>query len=55
MKKTIGTLLLLSWVPAVLGMAFQDATGQSPWYTVAGLMLFVFGTWGGILLVKSKK
>lgn len=54
MKKTIGTLLLASWLPFVLGMAFADALGDSPWYMVAGLMWLVFGTWAGLLLVVDK-
>jgi len=55
MKQVIGTLLLLSWVPFILGMAFVDRAGDSPWYMIAGLMWLVFGTWGGILLVTGKK
>ena len=54
MNKTIGILLLATWIPFVLGMAFSDATGDSPWYMIAGFMWLVFGTWGGILLVNDK-
>jgi hypothetical protein len=54
MNKTVGTLLLLSWVPFVLGMAFANEYGDSPWYMIAGLMWVVFGTWAGILLVQGK-
>jgi hypothetical protein len=53
MNKTIGILLLSSWVPFVLGMAFSDTAGDSPWYMIAGLMWLVFGTWAGVLLVKE--
>jgi hypothetical protein len=55
LRKTIGILFLSSWLPFILAMAFADAAGDSPWYMVAGLMLFTFGTWGGILLVTGKK
>jgi hypothetical protein len=55
MKKTIGTLMLLSWLPFVLGMAFADVNGDSQWYMITGLMWIVFGTWGGILLVREEK
>jgi len=55
MRKTIGILLLSSWLPFVLGMAFPDATGNSGWYTVTGIMWIVFGTWAAILLVTKKK
>ena len=55
MRKTIGILLLCSWAPFILGMSFQNAYGNSPWYTVAGFMLLIFGTWGGILLLTSRK
>jgi hypothetical protein len=54
MRRTIGILLLCSWLPFVLGVAFADTLGNSPWYTIAGLMYLVFGTWAGILLVNSK-
>ena len=50
MRKTIGILLLGFWLPMVLGMAFE----ADAWYTISGLMLGVFGTWGGILLVREK-
>ena len=50
MRKTIGMLLLCSWIPLVLAMAFE----ADAWYTISGLMLGVFGTWGGILLVREK-
>jgi hypothetical protein len=46
--------MLASWIPFVLGMAFADYAGDSPWYMIAGLMWIVFGTWGGILLVMEK-
>jgi hypothetical protein len=36
-------------------IAFADQYGNSGWYMVAGLIMVVFGTWGGILLVTSKK
>jgi hypothetical protein len=55
MKKTIGILLLSSWIPFVLAMAFADANGDSPFYMIAGFMWLVFGTWAGILLVNEKK
>ena len=54
MKKTVGILLLSSWAPFVLGMAFPDAYGDSGWYMIAGLMWLVFGTFAGILLIKDK-
>jgi len=50
MKKTIGVLLLCSWIPTLFGMAFD----VEEWYTISGLMLFVFGTWAGILLVREE-
>ena len=50
MKKTIGTLLLASWVPFVIAMAFPASADG--WYMITGLMWLVFGTWAGILLVK---
>jgi hypothetical protein len=52
MKKVIGILLLCFWIPTVLAIAFPASADG--WYVVAGLMMFVFGTWGGILLVRSK-
>jgi len=56
MNKAIGSLLLLSWAPFVFGMAFPTYDGStSGWYTIAGLMWLVFGTWSGILLVNDKK
>jgi hypothetical protein len=51
MRKNIGILLLCFWIPTVLGMAFES----DGWYTIAGLLMMVFGTWGGILLVTGKK
>jgi hypothetical protein len=51
-KKTIGILLLVSWIPFVLAMAFPESS--TGWYTITGLMWVVFGTWAGILLVRSK-
>jgi hypothetical protein len=55
LRKTIGILLLSFWIPFILAMAFADQYGNSGWYMVAGLIMVVFGTWGGILLVTSKK
>jgi hypothetical protein len=55
LRKTIGILLLSSWLPFVLAMAFADAKGDSPWYLVTGFMWILFGTWAGILLVTGKK
>ena len=52
LNKVIGILLLASWLPFVLALAFPDSADG--WYLITGLMLFVFGTWGGILLVKGK-
>jgi hypothetical protein len=52
MKRTIGILLLCFWVPIAIAMAFPELS--EGWYTVGGLMMMVFGTWGGILLVRSK-
>jgi hypothetical protein len=54
MRKTIGSLLLASWIPFVLAMAFADEAGDSPFYMIAGFMWLIFGTWGGILLVNRK-
>jgi hypothetical protein len=55
MRKTIGILLLCFWIPTIFAMAFSDVNGNSPWYTVAGFMMMIFGTWGGILLVTGKE
>jgi F0F1-type ATP synthase assembly protein I len=55
MRKTIGILILSSWIPFMLGMAFADYAGNSPWYMITGFMWLVFGTWAGILLVNEKK
>jgi len=55
MNKTIGILLLSSWAPFILAMAFVDSMGESPWYMVTGFMWLVFGTWAGILLLLKKK
>jgi len=51
MKKTIGILLLTSWIPFLLAMAFPPGDG---WYMITGTMWLVFGTWAGILLVSKK-
>lgn len=51
MNKTIGILLLLSWVPFVLAIAFPML--DSGFYAITGFMWLVFGTWAGILLVKE--
>ena len=51
LKKTIGILLLCFWVPVIFALAFPAA--EDGWYTVAGFMIMIFGTWGGILLVKE--
>ena len=53
LNKTIGTLMLLSWIPFVCAMAFPGISEGM--YTITGLMWVVFGTWGGILLVKGNK
>lgn len=51
MKKIIGIILLLSWVPFILAMAFPQV--EDGFYTIAGAMWIVFGTWAGILLIKE--
>lgn len=51
MEKKVGTALLLSWIPFLLGMAFPES-GEG-FYTIAGLSWLVFGTWAGILLVRK--
>jgi len=51
MNKTIGTLLLLSWIPFVIAMAFPSI--EDGMYMVTGFMWLVFGTWAGILLVRE--
>jgi hypothetical protein len=52
MKKTIGILLLTSWIPFMLAMAFPDSS--EGFYMITGFMWIVFGTWAGILLVNGK-
>jgi len=52
MKKTIGTILLLSWIPFMLAMAFPESS--EGWYMITGTMWMVFGTWSGIILVNEK-
>ena len=54
LKKVIGILMLSSWLPFVLGMSFADVNGDSGWYTVAGFMWIVFGTWSAILNLQDK-
>ena len=51
MKKTIGILSLTFWIPLVLAIAFPNL--EDGFYTIAGLMMMTFGTWGGILLLKE--
>lgn len=46
--------MLSSWLPFVLGMSFADVNGDSGWYTVAGFMWIVFGTWSAILNLQDK-
>lgn len=50
-KKTIGTLLLLSWIPFVIALAFPEV--EEGFYAITGFMWIVFGTWAGILLIKE--
>ena len=51
MKKTIGTILLTSWIPFIIAIAFP--TVSDGFYAIAGLMWLVFGTWAGILLLNK--
>ncbi len=51
-NKTIGTLLLASWIPFLIAIAFPESSAG--WYTITGLMWLVFGTWAGIILVQNK-
>lgn len=53
MKQTIGKLLLSFWIPTILALAFPEM--EDGMYIIAGLIMMVFGTWGGILLVQDKK
>lgn len=53
MRKTIGILLLLTWIPFVMAMSFPDI--EDGMYMITGFMWLVFGTWAGILLVNEKK
>lgn len=53
MRKVIGILLLCFWIPTVIALAFPESS--EGWYSIAGIMMFVFGTWGGVLLVTDKK
>lgn len=52
LKKTIGTLFLVSWLPFVLALSFPES--QDGWYTITGLMWIVFGTWSAILNLQDK-
>jgi len=52
LKKNIGILLLCFWIPTILAIAFPESADG--WYTIAGFMIMIFGTWGGILLVREK-
>lgn len=52
MKRIIGILLLSSWIPMLLAMAFPAS--EDGWYMIAGVFMIVFGTWAGILLIQDK-
>ena len=51
MKKTVGTILLTSWIPFIIAAAFPAVSDG--FYMITGLMWLVFGTWAGILLLKK--
>jgi len=51
-NKTIGTILLCSWLPFILALAFPEL--EDGFYMITGLIWMVFGTWAGILLVREK-
>lgn len=51
-KRVAGMGILLS-VGLSLLTAFMMPVNEESWYTLAGLGMMVFGTWGGILLIKN--
>jgi len=55
-QKFVGIMLIISVAFAFfIAIVLAPITNPNSWYTLDGLLFFVFGIWGGILLVKDSK
>ncbi len=52
MRQLVGIAMLMS-VGLALLTAFMLPENEDLWYMLAGFGFLVFGTWGGILLIKE--
>ena len=54
-KQFVGYALIVGVIIGVLGTAIDDGAGAGDGlYTIAGLLLYIFGIWAAVLLLKNK-
>ena len=53
-KQFVGYALIIAVIVGLIGVAFDDGTGAGDgFYTVAGILLYIFGIWAAVLLLKK--
>ena len=53
-KQFVGYGLIIAAVIGLIGVGFDNGAGAGDgFYTIAGILLYVFGIWASVLLLKK--